>query len=223
MIFQDSMSSLNPRKTVFEIIAEPLRNFSGLKEDGLAQEVRHLLDIVGLPAETMYQFPFQFSGGQRQRIGIARAVATKPKLIVADEPVSALDLSVQAQVLNYMKRIQKDYGIAFLFISHDLGVVRHMTENLAIMHAGRLVEIGSRDDIFNHAQHLYTKRLLAAIPEIDVPNRAKNRAHRKAIEQEFQDQKSAYYDADGRAFPLVAVSETHQVALPESMLEGEGF
>lgn len=221
MIFQDSMSSLNPRKTIFDIIAEPLRNFSGYKEEALKSEVRHLLEIVGLPEETMYQFPFQFSGGQRQRIGIARAVATKPKLIVADEPVSALDLSVQAQVLNYMKAIQQEFGIAFLFISHDLGVVRHMTENLAIMNNGRLVEVGTRDDIFDHAQHLYTKRLLAAIPEIDVPNRAENRAHRKAIEAEFQEHKAAYYDKDGRAFPLISVSETHGVALPENYLEAE--
>ena len=215
------MSSLNPRKTIFDIIAEPLRNFSGYKEEALKSEVRHLLEIVGLPEETMYQFPFQFSGGQRQRIGIARAVATKPKLIVADEPVSALDLSVQAQVLNYMKAIQQEFGIAFLFISHDLGVVRHMTENLAIMNNGRLVEVGTRDDIFDHAQHLYTKRLLAAIPEIDVPNRAENRAHRKAIEAEFQEHKAAYYDKDGRAFPLISVSETHAVALPENYLEAE--
>ena len=221
MIFQDSMSSLNPRKTIYDIIAEPLRNFTGLKEEGLKERIKKLLDIVGLPEETMYQFPFQFSGGQRQRIGIARAVATHPKLIIAGEPVSALDLSVQAQVLNYMKRIQKEFGIAFLFISHDLGVVRHMTENLAIMHNGRLIEIGTRDDIFENPKHIYTKRLLAAIPEIDIEHRTQNRQHRKEIEQEFQEERKTYYDQDGRAFPLIDVSDTHKVALTPELLEAE--
>ncbi|MDR3241454.1 MAG: ATP-binding cassette domain-containing protein [Lactobacillaceae bacterium] len=222
MIFQDSMSSLNPRKTIYDIIAEPLRNFTGLKGDNLTARIKELLAIVGLPEQTMYQYPFQFSGGQRQRIVIARAVATNPKLIVADEPVSALDLSVQAQVLNFMKKIQKEYGIAFLFISHDLGVVRHMTENISIIHHGRFVEIGSREDIFNQPQHIYTQRLLAAIPEIDIAHRAENRAKRKAIEAEFDNNKADYYDENGRAFDLKPVSDTHYVALKAENLTKEG-
>ncbi len=171
MIFQDSMSSLNPRKTIYDIIAEPIRNFEKLEPIAEKKRILQLLDIVGLPQETLTQYPHQFSGGQRQRIGIARAVSTNPKLIVADEPVSALDLSVQAQVLNFMKQIQKEMNIAFLFISHDLGVVRHMTDNIAVMHYGRIVEKGSRDAIFNHPEHIYTKRLLSSIPSIDISKR----------------------------------------------------
>lgn len=140
MIFQDSMSSLNPRKRIEDIIAEPIRNFENLTTDEERKRVQELLDIVGMPSDAIYKYPHEFSGGQRQRIGVARAVATNPKLIVADEPTSALDLSVQAQVLNFMKNIQQQYNIAYLFISHDLGVVKHMSENLAIMHRGRLVE-----------------------------------------------------------------------------------
>ncbi|MCT7848571.1 MAG: dipeptide/oligopeptide/nickel ABC transporter ATP-binding protein, partial [Lactobacillus iners] len=142
MIFQDSMSSLNPRKRIEDIIAEPIRNFENLTTDEERKRVQELLDIVGMPSDAIYKFPHEFSGGQRQRIGVARAVATKPRLIVADEPTSALDLSVQAQVLNFMKQIQQQYNIAYLFISHDLGVVKHMSEDIAIMHRGRFVEIG---------------------------------------------------------------------------------
>ncbi|MCT1184156.1 ABC transporter ATP-binding protein, partial [Lactococcus lactis] len=163
MIFQDAFSSLNPRKTIYDIIAEPIRNFEKLDANTENKRIHELLDIVGLPQQALEQYPFQFSGGQQQRIGIARAVATNPKLIVADEPVSALDLYVQAQVLNFMKLIQKNLGIAFLFISHDLGVVRHMTDNIAVMHNGRIVEKGTRRDIFDEPQHIYTKRLLSAI------------------------------------------------------------
>ena len=218
MIYQDSMSSLNPRKNIYDIIAEPIRNFEKLDANAERKRINDLLDIVGLPQQTLSQYPFQFSGGQRQRIGIARAVATNPKLIVADEPVSALDLSVQAQVLNFMKQIQKDMRIAYLFISHDLGVVRHMTDNIAVMHNGRIVEKGSREAIFNNAQHIYTKRLLSAIPSIDVDKRAENRAHRLAIEKEFDEQKSRFYDKDGRALPLQKIADMHWVALPQ---EGE--
>lgn len=215
MIYQDAMSSLNPRKNIYDIIAEPIRNFEKLDSQAERKRVEDLLDIVGLPKQTLTQYPFQFSGGQRQRIGIARAVATNPKLIVADEPVSALDLSVQAQVLNFMKQIQKEMNIAFLFISHDLGVVRHMTDNIAVMHYGRLVEKGTRDDIFENPQHIYTKRLLSAIPSIEVEKRAEHRAHRKQIEKEFEDKKSEFYDKDGRAFPLQQVGPTHWAALPQ--------
>lgn len=164
----------------------------------------------------MYKFPHQFSGGQRQRIGVARAVASNPKLIIADEPVSALDLSVQAQVLNYMKKIQKDLGISYMFISHDLGVVYHMCDNLAIMHRGKFVEIGSRDDIYNHPQHIYTKRLLAAIPQVDVEHRDEHRAYRKQVEQEFTENQEKWYDKDGKVYDLRQISETHWVALPDA-------
>ncbi|MDU5601922.1 MAG: dipeptide/oligopeptide/nickel ABC transporter ATP-binding protein, partial [Enterococcus faecium] len=155
MIFQDSMSSLNPKKRVLDIIAEPIRNFERLSDQEEKKKVKGLLDIVGMPEDALYKYPHEFSGGQRQRLGVARAVATNPKLIVADEPVSALDLSVQAQVLNFMKRIQQEYGLSYLFISHDLGVVKHMCDNIAIMYKGRFVEIGTREDIYNDPRHIY--------------------------------------------------------------------
>ncbi|MGO0155556.1 ATP-binding cassette domain-containing protein [Leuconostoc mesenteroides] len=229
MVFQDSQSSLNPRKTIGEIIAEPLKSFGvppviGAGNDGkrsfnqadINARVLLLLEIVGLPARTVTQYPFQFSGGQRQRIGVARALATNPKLIVADEPVSALDSSVQAQVLNFMKKIQQEYGISFLFISHDLGVVKYMTDNIAIMHNGRFVEIGTTEEIFNDARHIYTKRLLSAIPSLDVSKREEKRNERKKIESEFKEYQDIYYQKDGfraRAYDLKPVTRTHLVAM----------
>ena len=221
MIFQDSMSSLNPRKRIEDIIAEPIRNFENLTTDQERDRVQELLDIVGMPSDSIYKYPHEFSGGQRQRIGVARAVATNPRLIVADEPTSALDLSVQAQVLNFMKHIQQQYNIAYLFISHDLGVVKHMSENLAIMHRGRLVEIGSREDIYEHPIHIYTKRLLSAIPQVDVEHRDEHKKHRQEVEQEFQNDQSKWYDKDGRVFPLQQVSGKHLVALPKKELNEE--
>ncbi|WDF83703.1 ATP-binding cassette domain-containing protein [Lacticaseibacillus pabuli] len=218
MIFQDSLSSLNPRKRIENIIAEPLQNFEHLSKEDEKLRVLQLLDIVGLGPDALYKYPYQFSGGQRQRIGVARAVATNPKLIIADEPVSALDLSVQAQVLNFMKKVQRELGVSYLFISHDLGVVRHMCTTIAIMHRGRLVEIGSRDDIYNHPLHIYTRRLLAAIPETNVDHREEHRQHRAEIEQEYQEDQAFYYAEDGSAFPLTKVSDTHQVALPPDKL-----
>lgn len=220
MIFQDSMSSLNPRKRIEDIIAEPIRNFENLTTDQERDRVQELLSIVGMPSDAIYKFPHEFSGGQRQRIGIARAVATNPKLIVADEPTSALDLSVQAQVLNFMKHIQQQYNIAFLFISHDLGVVKHMSENLAIMHRGRLVEAGSQEEIYKNPVHIYTKRLLSAIPKVDVEHRAEHAARRREIEREFLQDQANWYDADGRVYPLTEVGPNHQVALPKEQIKG---
>lgn len=217
MIFQDSLSSLNPRKRIEDVIAEPLRNFEHLDKEEEKLRVLQLLDIVGLDADALYKYPHQFSGGQRQRIGVARAVATHPKLIIADEPVSALDLSVQAQVLNFMKKIQRQFGISYLFISHDLGVVRHMCKNIAIMTRGRIVEVGTREDIYNNPMHIYTKRLLAAIPETNVNHREAHRKQRLEIEKIYQEQQATYYDQDGMAFPLVKVSPTHLVALPPEL------
>lgn len=213
MIFQDSMSSLNPKKRVLDIIAEPLRNFERLSDQEEKNRVKELLDIVGMPEDALYKYPHEFSGGQRQRLGVARAVATNPKLIVADEPVSALDLSVQAQVLNFMKRIQQQYDLSYLFISHDLGVVKHMCDNIAIMYKGRFVEIGSREDIYNNPRHIYTKRLLSAIPRIDVPNREAHKENRRHVEEEYIKHQKDYYDNTGRVYDLRKITDTHSVAL----------
>lgn len=218
MIFQDSMSSLNPKKRIEDIIAEPIRNFENLTTNEEKKRVQELLDIVGMPTDALYKYPHEFSGGQRQRIGVARAVATHPRLIIADEPVSALDLSVQAQVLNYMKHIQQQYNISYLFISHDLGVVKHMCENLAIMHRGRFVEIGTREDIYNNPQHIYTKRLLSAIPEVDPDHRDQHKEQRRRVEQEFKDNQDHWYGENGRVLDLQEISATHYVALPESQV-----
>ena len=158
MIFQDSMSSLNPKKRVLDIIAEPLRNFERLTPEEEKRKVIELLEIVGMTEDTAYKYPFEFSGGQRQRIGVARSVATKPKLIIADEPVSALDLSVQAQVLNYMKDIQKQFGLSYIFISHDLGVVKHMCDEIYIMYRGRFVEKGIKKKIYIQILNIFIQR-----------------------------------------------------------------
>ncbi|HAQ1931890.1 TPA: ABC transporter ATP-binding protein [Enterococcus faecium] len=215
MIFQDSMSSLNPKKRVLDIIAEPIRNFERLSDQEEKKKVKGLLDIVGMPEDALYKYPHEFSGGQRQRLGVARAVATNPKLIVADEPVSALDLSVQAQVLNFMKRIQQEYGLSYLFISHDLGVVKHMCDNIAIMYKGRFVEMGTREDIYNDPRHIYTKRLLSAIPQIDVENRESHKENRRRVEQEYIQNQKEYYDATGRVYDLRTITTTHKVALKD--------
>ncbi len=221
MIFQDSMSSLNPKKRVLDIIAEPIRNFENLSDQEEKKKVQGLLDIVGMPTDALYKYPHEFSGGQRQRLGVARAVATNPKLIIADEPVSALDLSVQAQVLNFMKRIQEEYNLSYLFISHDLGVVKHMCDNIAIMNKGRFVEIGTRDDIYNNPQHIYTKRLLSAIPKIDVENRELHKENRRKVEKEYDELYNQYYDENGRVYDLQTISSTHQAAVKLSEREGE--
>lgn len=213
MIFQDAYSSLNPKKRVLDIVAEPLRNFENLTKAEERRRVDELLSIVGMSSENAIKYPYEFSGGQRQRIGIARAMALKPKLIIADEPVSALDLSVQAQVLNYMKDIQKEFGLAYLFISHDLGVVRHMCEYLAIMHNSRFVEFGSKDEIYNSPQHIYTKRLIASIPEADPQKRDSNEQRRSEIVSEYEQKFEVYYMPDGSVYDMKKVGAEHYVAM----------
>ncbi|MDO5754767.1 MAG: ATP-binding cassette domain-containing protein [Tissierellia bacterium] len=212
MIFQDSLSSLDPKKRVYDIIGEPLRNFDRLSPKEERVRTLELLDIVGMPSDAIYKYPHEFSGGQRQRLGVARAVASNPKLIIADEPTSALDLSVQAQVLNYMKDIQDQFNLTYLFISHDLGVVRHMCDYINIMHRGRFVETGTREDIYNHPQHIYTKRLIAAIPEVDPNIREEIHNKRIAVENEFLKEEDRYYDKEGRVYDLEPLSDTHFVA-----------
>ncbi len=215
MIFQDAMSSLNPKKRVLDIVAEPIRNFEKLNEEQVKQKVIELLYIVGMDETSIYKYPFEFSGGQRQRIGVARAIACMPKLIVADEPVSALDLSVQAQVLNFMKEIQKKFGISYLFISHDLGVVKHMCDYIYIMYRGRIVECGNREDIYNNPQHIYTKRLISAIPDIDLERAHRIKKVREEVDKLFKEQYNDYFDEEGRVYPLKQISETHYVAVKE--------
>lgn len=217
MVFQDSMSSFNPKRRITDILSEPLRNFTNMTPDEQDRRKLELLDIVGLSKEALYKYPHEFSGGQRQRIGVARAMALNPKLIIADEPVSALDLSVQAQVLNFMKRIQEEYNTSYLFISHDLGVVKHMCDELAIMYRGRFTEYGTRSDIYNDPQHIYTRRLLSAIPQVDPTNRDANKQRRQAVEREYQENFPQYFDEKGRVYELTPISSTHSVALnPES-------
>ena len=213
MIFQDSLSSFNPKKRILDIVAEPLRNFERLSPDEERKRVIELMEIIGLSEEALLKYPHQFSGGQRQRIGVARALASNPRLIIADEPVSALDLSVQAQVLNYMKRIQDEFNLSYLFISHDLGVVKHMCEELFIMYRGRFVETGRAEDIYANPQHIYTKRLLSAIPVIDPENREANKLRRKEAEKFYQENQNLYYDENGRVFDLQKISDSHFVAL----------
>jgi peptide/nickel transport system ATP-binding protein len=214
MIFQDPYASLNPRKRVIDIIAEPLRNFEQLA----GGQERHVIEVcmehVGLSKDAVFKYPYEFSGGQRQRIGIARALTLRPKLLICDEPVSALDVSVQAQVLNYMKDIQQEFNLTYLFISHDLGVIRHMCDRIGIMYKGRLVEEGSSQDIYENPQHIYTKRLMAAIPNIDPTQRNRQIRYRKEIAKQYDQAYHNFFDKNGRVYPLKAISSTHSVALP---------
>lgn len=213
MIFQDPYSSLNGRKNVLNIIAEPLRNFERLSPKEELLRVQELVARVGLSPESIYKYPHQFSGGQRQRIGIARALALNPKLIIADEPVSALDVSVQAQVLNFMQEIQEEFNLTYLFISHDLGIIQHMCDRIGIMYRGRFVEEGTSSEIYNNPQHVYTKRLIAAIPEMNPEKRFEKMHLRQAINQEYQTEYNNYFDKDGRMFDLKRISDTHSVAM----------
>jgi peptide/nickel transport system ATP-binding protein len=214
MIFQDVYSSLNPKKRVFDIIAEPIRNFDKLTSVEERKKIDELLDIVGLPCEAAFKYPHEFSGGQRQRIGIARAMALKPRLIIADEPVSALDLSVQAQVLNYMKDIRQQFNLAYLFISHDLSVVEHMCSNMAIMHKGRFVEKGSKEYIYRNPTHIYTRRLLTAIPNMNPEKRLAMQEFREKVTLEYEQNQNDYYNTDHEVYYFKKINDMHYVALP---------
>ncbi|RAZ69871.1 ABC transporter ATP-binding protein [Planococcus maitriensis] len=165
MVFQDPYASLNPTQMVGDIIAEPILNYEKRNKKELELEIKTLLKRVGLPEEAYYKYAHEFSGGQRQRIGIARALALHPKLIVADEPVSALDVSVQSQVLNLLKELQIEFDLTYLFIAHDLSVVKHMSDQIGVMYLGNLVELASNKDLYKEPLHPYTQALISAIPE----------------------------------------------------------
>ncbi len=167
MVFQDPYSSLNPRKKIFDIIAEPLV-VKGLAQDEIKNSVLKSIEEVGLRPEMADRYPHMLSGGQRQRVGIARALITKPQIIICDEPVSALDVSVQGQVLNLLLDLQKNFGLSYLFISHDLGVVRFIADRVAVMYLGQIVELGSSEEIFSDPKHPYTKLLLSSAPHFDL-------------------------------------------------------
>lgn len=169
MIFQDPLSSLNPKKRIYDILKTPLQIHNVVPKEQIDREIYSLLELVGLSKSSVDRFPHEFSGGQRQRIGIARALALKPKLIVCDEPVSALDVSVQAQILNLLKNIQEQSDITLLFIGHGLGAVKYISDRIAVMYLGRIVEIGTKEEVFTNPKHPYTKAMLDATP-IDSPS-----------------------------------------------------
>ncbi len=176
MIFQDPFASLNPRKRVGQIVGEPLELHGVAKGSEVKRQVQELLERVGLQAEHYNRYPHEFSGGQRQRIGIARAIGLRPRLIIADEPVSALDVSVQAQIINLLDDLQREFSMAYLFVAHDLGVVRHVSDRVAVMYLGKIVEESGADALYRDPQHPYTQALLSAVP---IPDPRENAARQR--------------------------------------------
>jgi oligopeptide/dipeptide ABC transporter ATP-binding protein len=177
MVFQDPFASLNPRKRIGQILGTPLKA-RGLPGDKVDAEARRLLDVVGLMPEHVNRFPHEFSGGQRQRIGIARALAMEPRLIVLDEPVSALDVSIQAQIINLLEQLQDDFGLTYLFVAHDLSVVRHVSDRIAVMYLGKIMELSPAHELYAKPIHPYTSALLSAIP---IPDPRENRARERIV------------------------------------------
>jgi oligopeptide transport system ATP-binding protein len=178
MVFQDPYASLNPRKRIAQIVGDPMRMHGIVGQDGVRDAVRELLEKVGLNPEHYNRFPHEFSGGQRQRIGIARALSLNPKLIIADEPVSALDVSIQAQIINLLEDLQEEFGLTYIFVAHDLSVVRHVADRIAVMYLGKIVEIGPADSVYNNPIHPYTQALLSAVP---IPDPRANSARKQII------------------------------------------
>ncbi len=226
VIFQDPYSSLNPRMTVEDILTEPMIIHGAYPDtEERAHRLKHLLDVVGLATSFLGRFPHEFSGGQRQRVGIARALVLNPKLIIADEPVSALDVSIQAQILNLLKDLQREFHLTYLFISHDFSAVRHLCNRLAVMYLGKIAEIGETQQLFENLQHPYTEALLSAVP---VPDPKIERHRKKVLPQ--GDQPNAMEPPSGCRFhprcryavascktkepPLDEIRLGHQVACP---------
>jgi oligopeptide transport system ATP-binding protein len=188
IVFQDPYASLDPRMTVGDIVAEPLVVHRVGTKSSRRETVRGLLDVVGFNPEFTNRYPHEFSGGQRQRIGIARALALNPRLLVCDEPVSALDVSIQAQILNLLKDLQLEFGLAYLFIAHDLAVVRTMSDQIAVMNQGKIVELGPAEQVYSNPQHEYTKALLSAVPIPDPRRMSERRAERRRLRHVLAEQ-----------------------------------
>ncbi|RKD21697.1 dipeptide/oligopeptide/nickel ABC transporter ATP-binding protein [Ammoniphilus oxalaticus] len=201
MVFQDPYASLNPRHTIERIIEEPLKVHQVENVVERAQRVRQLLEVVGLDHYHAKRYPHQFSGGQRQRIGIARALAARPKLVIADEPVSALDVSIQSQIINLLRDLQQSFELTYLFISHDLSVVKHICDQIGVMYAGRLVEVAGKNDLYKQPLHPYTRALLAAAP-IPDPERSKERIflREEAADVAMREQGCPFYHRCPSAF-----------------------
>ena len=211
MIFQDPQASLNGRMKIRDIVAEGL-DIHGLTASKAEREerVQELLDLVGLNKDHLTRYPHEFSGGQRQRIGIARALAVKPKFIIADEPISALDVSIQAQVVNLMQKLQHKRGLTYLFIAHDLSMVKYISDRIGVMHWGKMLEIGTSDDVYNHPIHPYTKSLLSAIPEPDPDKERQRVADVYDPNQELDGQERQMHEITPGHFVLATQQEAGQ-------------
>ncbi|MCB2843544.1 ABC transporter ATP-binding protein [Streptococcus dysgalactiae] len=211
MIFQDPQASLNGRMKIRDIVAEGL-DIHGLTASKAEREerVQELLDLVGLNKDHLTRYPHEFSGGQRQRIGIARALAVKPKFIIADEPISALDVSIQAQVVNLMQKLQYKRGLTYLFIAHDLSMVKYISDRIGVMHWGKMLEIGTSDDVYNHPIHPYTKSLLSAIPEPDPDKERQRVADVYDPNQELDGQERQMHEITPGHFVLATQEEAGQ-------------
>lgn len=214
MVFQDPYQSLNPRKKAFDIIADPLRINTDKSEAEISELVAAMMNRVGLRPEFGSRYPHHFSGGQRQRLGIARALMLRPRVLILDEPVSALDVSIQAQVLNLLLELQKEFSLSYIFISHDLSVIQHISDRILVMYLGRVVEYGSRDEIFNNPKHPYTRILLESAPKINGEHVEENSPESVAASSEIP---SALYLPKGCAFaPRCPLRTEHCTeAIPE--------
>lgn len=229
MIFQDPVESLNARHSVREILEEPFLIHGVGTPTERRRRVEELLDRVGLPAASADRYPFEFSGGQRQRIGIARAIALKPKMIICDEPVSALDVSVQSQVLNLLLELQKEMSLSFLFIAHDLAVVKHISDRVAVMYLGKIVELASSDVIYQRPKHAYTKALLSAIPHPDPSRKVERVPLEGDVPSPIDPPEGSafghridhprYDETIGKELPLVEIEPGHWVAADPCCLE----
>jgi oligopeptide transport system ATP-binding protein len=218
IIFQDPLASLNPRMTVGEIIAEPLRTFApGIGREGMKAKVKEMMALVGLLPQMINRYPHEFSGGQCQRIGIARAMILEPKLIICDEPVSALDVSIQAQIVNLLMKLQREFDLSLIFISHDLSVVRHISHRIMVLYLGRMMEMADRDAIYAQPRHPYTQALISAVP---IPDPDKERGKQRLVLQ--GDLPSPLSPPSGCVFRTRCPKATELCAQAEPPLEEDG-